>query len=89
MGLPNGGLQPQGNSMADRQEPESAYELQPVDYVMSALENALHSGLTLEEVVELGNFACDQIGDWDYAISVMKHRNKQNDNPPSNSRRPR
>ena len=44
-------------------------DLQPIDYVMSALENALHSGLTLEEVVELGNFA-QSIKDWDYAISL-------------------
>ena len=65
MGLPL----TQGNNMADRQEPQSPYELQPIDYVMSALENALHSGLTLEEVVELGNFA-QSIGDWDYAISL-------------------
>ena len=55
--------------MADRQEPSSPYDLQPIDYVMSALENALHSGLTLEDVVELGNFA-QNIGDWDYAISL-------------------
>ena len=55
--------------MADRKEPSSPHELQPIDYVMSALENALHSGLTLEDVVELGNFA-QSIKDWDYAISL-------------------
>lgn len=55
--------------MANRQEPKSPHELLPIDYVMSALENALYSGLTLEEVVELGNFA-QSIGDWDYAISL-------------------
>lgn len=55
--------------MADRQEPKSPHDLQPIDYVMSALENALHSGMTLGEVVELGNFA-QSIKDWDYAISL-------------------
>jgi hypothetical protein len=55
--------------MANRQEPKAPFDLQPIDYVMSALENALHSGLTLEEVVELGNFA-QSIEDWDYAISL-------------------
>lgn len=55
--------------MADRNGPNPPDELQPIDYVMSALENALHSGLTLEEVVELGNFA-QSIRDWDYAISL-------------------
>ena len=70
MGLPYGGpTTTKGNNMANRQEPKSPYELQPIDYVMSALENALHSGMTLEEVVELGNFA-QSIKDWDYAISL-------------------
>jgi hypothetical protein len=55
--------------MADRQEPKSPHDLQPIDYVMSALENALYSGLTLGEVVELGNFA-QSIKDWDYAIAL-------------------
>ena len=55
--------------MANRQEPKSPHDLQPIDYVMSALENALHSGLTLEEVVELGNFA-QSIAALDYAISL-------------------
>jgi len=55
--------------MADRQDPKSPFELQPIDYVMSALENALHSGLTLAEVVELGNFAQD-VAALDYAISL-------------------
>ena len=55
--------------MADRRDPKSPYQLQPIDYVMSTLENALHSNLTLEEVVELGNFA-QSIDDWDYAISL-------------------
>ena len=55
--------------MADRQEPKSPHDLQPIDYVMSALENALHSGMTLGEVVELGNFA-QSIKGWDYAISL-------------------
>ena len=52
-----------------RTEPKSPHELLPIDYVMSALENALHSGLTLEEVVELGCFA-QSITAWDYAISL-------------------
>ena len=55
--------------MANRQEPKSPHDLQPIDYVMSALENALHSGMTLGEVVELGNFA-QSIKGWDYAISL-------------------
>lgn len=55
--------------MADRNEPKSPFDLQPIDYVMSTLENALHSGMTLEEVVELGNFA-QSINDWDYAVSL-------------------
>lgn len=55
--------------MADRNEPKSPFDLQPIDYVMSTLENALYSGMTLEEVVELGNFA-QSIKDWDYAVSL-------------------
>lgn len=57
--------------MSDKHGPTAPlpFELQPIDYVMSALENALHSGLTLEEVVELGNFA-QSIKDWDHAISL-------------------
>lgn len=47
--------------MADEQE------FQPIDYVMSTLEHALNSGLTLEEVVELGNFA-QSLSDWDQAV---------------------
>ena len=52
-----------------RNEPKSPPELLPIDYVMSALENALRSGMNLEEVVELGCFA-QSITDWDYAISL-------------------
>lgn len=55
--------------MADAIEPDDPFDLQPIDYVMSTLENALHSGLTLEEVVELGNFA-QSLDDWDYAVSL-------------------
>jgi len=55
--------------MANRLNPSDPFNLRPIDYVMSALENALQSGLTLEEVVELGNFA-QSIRDWDYAISL-------------------
>ena len=55
--------------MADRREPKSPFELQPIDYVMSTLENAYHSGLTLEEVIELGNFA-QNLKDWDYAVTL-------------------
>ena len=55
--------------MADRNEPKNPFELQPIDYVMSTLENALHSGMTLEEVVELGNFA-QSLKNWDYAVSL-------------------
>ena len=55
--------------MADKKQPPVVFELEPIDYVMSTLENALHSGLTLEEVVELGNFA-QNIDDWDYAVSL-------------------
>ena len=55
--------------MADRKEPKNPFDLQPIDYVMSTLENALYSGLTLEDVVELGNFA-QNIKDWDYAVSL-------------------
>lgn len=58
--------------MADRNEPKSPFDLQPIDYVMSTLENALHSGMTLEEVVELGNFA-QSIDDWDYAVSLYSY----------------
>ena len=49
--------------MADEQE------FQPIDYVMSTLEYALKAGLTLEEVVELGNFA-QSLGDWDHAVAL-------------------
>jgi len=62
-------LTTQGNKMGNELTPTDPFKLQPIDYVMSALENALHSGLTLEEVIELGNFA-QNIGDWDYAISL-------------------
>lgn len=55
--------------MADRKEPKGPDQLLPIDYVMSTLENALFSGLTLEEVVELGNFA-QSLKDWDYAVSI-------------------
>lgn len=55
--------------MADAIDPNDPFDLQPIDYVMSTLENALHSGLTLEEVVELGNFA-QNLDDWDYAVSL-------------------
>ena len=55
--------------MANRHEPKAPDDLLPIDFVMTALENALHSGLTLEEVVELGNFA-QSIADWDAAISL-------------------
>lgn len=55
--------------MANRLEPKSPFDLQPIDYVMSTLENALYSGLTLEEVVELGTYA-ESIEDWDYAVSL-------------------
>tara|TARA_R110000868_G_scaffold244642_1_gene501025 strand:+ start:267 stop:425 length:159 start_codon:yes stop_codon:yes gene_type:complete len=43
--------------------------LQPIDYVMSTLEKALSLGLTLEEIVELGNFA-QSISDLDYAVTL-------------------
>jgi len=62
-------LTKQGNNMANELTPTDPFKLQPIDYVLSALENALHSGLTLEEVIELGNFA-QSIDDWDYAISL-------------------
>lgn len=55
--------------MANRNEPKGPYDLLPIDYVMSALENALHSGMTLKDVVELGCFA-QSIKDLDYAISL-------------------
>ena len=55
--------------MADRREPKSPYELETIDYVMSTLENAFHSGLTLEEVIDLGTFA-DNVDSWDYAVSL-------------------
>jgi hypothetical protein len=42
-------------------------ELQPIDHAMSTLEYALEAGLTLKEVVELGNFA-QSLEDWDYAV---------------------
>jgi hypothetical protein len=49
--------------MADEQE------FQPIDYVMSTLEFALEEGLTLEEVIELGNFA-QNLADWDHAVAL-------------------
>lgn len=55
--------------MPNRHEPKAPDNLLPIDFVMTALENALHSGLTLEDVVELGNFA-QSIEDWDAAISL-------------------
>ncbi len=55
--------------MADRRDPKSPYELQTIDYVLSTLENAFYSGVTLEEVIELGVFA-DDIHSWDYAVSL-------------------
>ena len=64
-----GHLQPKGNNMADKKQPPVVFELEPIDYVMSTLENALHSGMTLEEVVELGDFA-QSLDDWDYAVSL-------------------
>jgi len=70
MGLPNGGpTTTERDNMGNELTSTDPFKLQPIDYVMSALENALHSGLTLEEVIELGNFA-QSIGDWDYAISL-------------------
>ena len=44
-------------------------DLLPIDYMMTALEKALLSGLTLEEVVDLGCFA-QSISALDYAISL-------------------
>ncbi len=48
---------------------ENAQKLLPIDYVMSTLEYALEAGLTLEEVVELGNFA-QSLADWDHAVTL-------------------
>ena len=55
--------------MTNRREPKSPYKLETIDYVMSTLENAFHSGLTLEEVIELGTFA-ESVDSWDYAVSL-------------------
>ena len=56
--------------MANRNEPKAPDGLQPIDYVMSMLENALYSGLTLHDVVELGCFA-QSIGDLDAAVAMF------------------
>lgn len=55
--------------MTDKHPPSKPFELRPIDYVMSTLEYALKAGLTLEEVVELGNFA-QNLKDWDYAVTL-------------------
>lgn len=55
--------------MADKHPPSKPFELQPIDYVMSTLEYALQSGLTLEDVVELGNFA-QSLAEWDHAVTL-------------------
>lgn len=44
-------------------------EFQPIDYVMTTLEHALACGMTLEEVIELGDFA-QTLADWDYAVCL-------------------
>ena len=56
--------------MANRNEPKAPDGLQPIDYVMSMLENALYSGLTLHDVVELGCFA-QSIKDLDAAVAMF------------------
>ena len=53
-----------------RYDPKNPDDLQPIDYVMTALENALHSGMTLEDVVELGTHA-KSIAALDRAISLF------------------
>jgi hypothetical protein len=52
-----------------RNEPKGPDQLLPIDYVMSALENAYYSGLTLYDVIELGCYA-QSIASLDYAISL-------------------
>jgi len=44
-------------------------EFQPIDYTMATLEHALQAGLTLEEVIELGDFA-QTLADWDHAVCL-------------------
>ena len=70
--------------MANRNEPKGPDDLLPIDYVMSALENALYSGLTLADVVELGCFA-QSIKDWDYAICLYATNSglDDTDDPPT------
>lgn len=53
--------------MTQQAEPEDGFGLRPIDYMMVTLEDALKLGLTLEEVVELGDHA-QSIADLDYAI---------------------
>lgn len=48
---------------------ENAQKFQPIDYVMTTLEYALQAGLTLEEVIELGDFA-QSLADWDHAVTL-------------------
>jgi hypothetical protein len=48
---------------------ENAQKLLPIDYVMTTLEFALEAGLTLEEVVELGDFA-QSLAEWDHAVTL-------------------
>jgi len=44
-------------------------QYRPIDYVMSTLELALEGGLTLQEVVDLGDFA-QSLADLDHAICL-------------------
>ena len=52
-----------------REEHKTPDELQPIDYVMSALENAYMSGMSLKEVLNVGCYAAS-IDKLDEAISL-------------------
>ena len=46
------------------------YDPEPMDYIRDALANALHSGLTLEDVLEASIYA-DDVEAFNEAVNVL------------------
>lgn len=44
-------------------------QYRPIDCAMATLEFALEGGLTLRDVIELGDFA-QSLADWDHAVCL-------------------
>jgi hypothetical protein len=53
-----------------RDHPTDTITLAPMDYVRGALENALHSGLTLDDVCSMAANA-DTPDDFDHAVNML------------------